>query len=635
MPPSSLSGAPLRLLLVEDNDDDAELVIAELTLAGFELDCRRVDNEEGFLAHLDPSLDIILSDYTLPQFNAGRTLTLLRESGYSIPCIVVTGSVGEEAAVACMRQGAADYLLKDRLSRLGTAVAQAIEGRRLREARAQLAAIAEWSNDAIIAMTANARITTWNRGAEMLYGYRADEVRGQPFTLLVAPEERAELVRVLDEVRREQREQQRETISVTKDGRSLEVSASFFPVLNEEGEAVSAAAIIRDMTAEHERQRQAAQSERLRALGQLAGGVAHDLNQSLSLILGYSDLVRSALSSSVDDLADVVEMLTIISQAAADGGETVKRLLTFARSRPDHENAPVDVTALLHDVARLTAPRWRDASQAEGRSIVLAVEAEAGLTVLGSRAHLQEMLTNLIFNAVDALPSGGTVRLTARAEGEQVLIAVEDSGVGMPRDVQERVFEPFYTTKGERGTGLGLPLVLGIVKSHGGAIQVLSSPGHGTTFAIAFARARDDTTANAAGTTGEDAARPLRILAVDDEPNIVRMLSLMLNDQEIVTATTGEDALRAIADAQAAGHPFDVLMTDIGLGRGMTGWELAERVRELQPTLAIVLVSGWGASIDEADERRQGVHAIIAKPFRNAEIRRVLASVSARASATT
>jgi two-component system, cell cycle sensor histidine kinase and response regulator CckA len=630
VPPNSLSGAPLRLLLVEDNDDDAELVLAELTLAGFDVDYQRVDDEAGFLKHLNPSLDIILSDYTLPRFNAGRTLTLLRESGYSIPCIVVTGSVGEEAAVACMRQGASDYLLKDRLSRLGTAVAQAIEGRRLREARAQLAAIAEWSNDAIIALTADGRITTWNRGAEMLYGYRADEVRGQPVTVLVEKDRTAELVQVLNEVRHGHREQQRETVSVTKDGRSLEVSASFFPVLDEEGEPVSAAAIIRDMSAERERQRQTAQAERLRALGQLAGGVAHDLNQSLALILGYSDLVRNALTTSADDLAEVVEMLTIISQAAADGGETVKRLLTFARNKTETETAPVEVTALLNDVALLTAPRWRDASQAEGRSITLNVNAEPGLVMLGSQPHLREMLTNLIFNAVDALPTGGTIRLLARAEGDQILIAVEDSGVGMPRDVQERVFEPFYTTKGERGTGLGLPLVLGIVKSHGGAIQVLSSPGHGTTFAMKFARAREEDAAGKAGPANATATRSLRILAVDDEPNIVRMLSLMLNDQQIVTATSGEEALRLISTALDDQKPFDVLMTDIGLGRGMTGWELAERVRAIQPSLAVVLVSGWGASIDEADERRQWVHAIIAKPFRNAEIRRVLASVGSR-----
>ncbi len=453
MPPSPLTGRPLRLLLVEDNPDDAELVLNELILAGYDLDWQRVDDEAGFLERLSPRLDIILSDYTLPQFSANRTLTLLRESRLAIPCIVVTGTVGEEAAVACMRLGAADYLLKDRLSRLGSAVAQAMEGRRLRESHAQLAAIAEWSDDAIIALTADGRITAWNRGAEALYGYGVDEARGEPVTLLVAEERAPELDEMVTLVRHGNRVQNREMTSRTKDGRVLEVSASIFPVLNEDGQPVSAAAIIRDMTDEHQRQRQAAHAERLRALGQLAGGVAHDLNQSLALILGYSDLIKTALAASGPNLADVATMISIIGRAAADGGETVKRLLTFARSHPEHENVIVDVSALLHDVALLTAPRWRDASEAEGRSIRLDVTAEPGLTVRGSLSLLREMLTNLIFNAVDALPSGGSIRLSATANGEQVLFAITDSGIGMPPDVQERLFEPFFTTKGERGTG--------------------------------------------------------------------------------------------------------------------------------------------------------------------------------------
>jgi PAS domain S-box-containing protein len=627
VPQQPLTGIPLRLLLVEDNVDDADLILTELTLAGYDLDYQRVDDEASFLTRLDPHLDIVLSDYSLPQFSASRTLALLRESGYAVPCIVVTGTVGEEAAVACMRQGAADYLLKDRLSRLGTAVAQALEGRRLRESHAQLAAIAEWSDDAIIAMTAEGRISTWNRGAESLYGYRAEEVRGQPFTMLVRPEHTAELAKVLAKVREGHREQHRETLSVTRDGKLLEVSASIFPVLNEDGQPISAAAIIRDMTAERQRQRQVAQSERLRALGQLAGGVAHDLNQSLALILGYSDLVKSALADARSELADVTSMVSIISQAAADGGETVKRLLTFARSQPEPEQAPVDVTAALHDVALLTAPRWRDASQAEGRAISLSVYAEAGLTMLGSLPHLREMLTNLIFNAVDALPSGGTIDLSARAEGEKILIAVKDSGVGMSQDVQERVFEPFFTTKGERGTGLGLPFVMGVVKSHGGTIEVLSAPGTGTTFAMTFARASTCAARPQAAQTIAATAPALRILAVDDEPDIARMLALMLRDHQVVTATSGEDALDVLAASVREDAPFDVLMTDIGLGSGMTGWELADRARETQPSLPVVLVSGWGASIEEYEAKGRGVHGVIAKPFRNAEIRRVLASL--------
>jgi CheY-like chemotaxis protein len=165
-----------------------------------------------------------------------------------------------------------------------------------------------------------------------------------------------------------------------------------------------------------------------------------------------------------------------------------------------------------------------------------------------------------------------------------------------------------------------------VVKSHGGVIEVLSAPGAGTTFAMTFARAGACAARPKAPPASTVAERVLRILAVDDEPDIVRMLALMLRDHHVVTATSGEDAMRILTSTQMD-EPFDVLMTDIGLGSGMTGWELTDRARKTQPSLPVVLVSGWGASIEETEARSHGVHGVIAKPFRNAEIRRVLATV--------
>ena len=236
-----------------------------------------------------------------------------------------------------------------------------------------------------------------------------------------------------------------------------------------------------------EQQREAmAQSEKLRALGQMATGIAHDLNQSLMLVASYSDLARQALVQDPPNLAELEDLLTTTTQAALDGGETVKRLLLFTRAAPEQDSQPVDLSSVVRDAAQLTAPRWRDAAQAEGRPISLHVEAEGHPTIQGSPAQLRELMTNLIFNAVDALPTGGTIRLRVVAEDGQGIIEVVDSGVGMSAEVQARVFEPFFTTKGEGGTGLGLAMVFGIVEQHGGHIEVRSAPGDGTTFRITF-----------------------------------------------------------------------------------------------------------------------------------------------------
>ena len=377
-----------------------------------------------------------------------------------------------------------------------------------------------------------------------------------------------------------------------------------------------------------EQQREAmAQSEKLRALGQMASGIAHDLNQSLMLVASYSDLALEALVQDPPDLAEVEDLLTTTSQAALDGGETVKRLLLFTRAAPDRDLQAVDLASIVREAAHLTAPRWRDAAQVEGRPISLHVEAEGHPTILGSPAQLRELMTNVIFNAVDALPHGGTIRLRAAAEHGQGIIEIVDSGVGMSTEVQERVFEPFFTTKGEGGTGLGLAMVFRIVEQHGGRIEVRSAPGAGTTFRITLPLASEAAGAVAGlSPTLPDSAEPqgpLRILAVDDEPMMTRAVARMLRSSGHVVsmAASGEEAL-VMLGAQS----YEVVLSDMGMGAGMNGWELAEAVKRRWPEVRFLLATGWGAAIDPEEARSRGVEAVLAKPYQVAQLLRVLES---------
>jgi len=371
-----------------------------------------------------------------------------------------------------------------------------------------------------------------------------------------------------------------------------------------------------------------AQSEKLRAIGQMASGVAHDLSQSLALIAGYTDLARETMLRLKLDIPQLAEALDITARAATDAGESATRLLEYSRGQPIGPDPPVDLSAVVRDVARLTAPRWRNAALTEGRLIALRVEVEGhDLLVQGWGSSLREALTNLVFNAVDALPRGGDIRLAARRRGAGILVEVGDSGVGMTDDVRARAFEPYFTTKGERGTGLGLPSVRHVVEQHGGTIEIRSAPGRGTTFSIALP---------AAGATPADAARPpagvapttarLRILVVDDDPRLGHMLRTMLARHDVVAVTSGEDAVAALAAA-----PFDVVISDLGMGAGMSGWALAERVARDWPATRFVLATGWGATIDPEDARRRGVEAVIAKPF---SVRRIWEILDAPAKAS-
>jgi signal transduction histidine kinase/CheY-like chemotaxis protein len=374
-----------------------------------------------------------------------------------------------------------------------------------------------------------------------------------------------------------------------------------------------------------EQQREAmAQSEKLRALGQMATGIAHDLNQSLMLVASYSDLARQALVQDPPNIVELEDLLTTTTQAALDGGETVKRLLLFTRAAPEQDNKRVDLSSVVRDAAQLTAPRWRDAAQAEGRPISLLIETAGHPPVQGSPGRLRELMTNLIFNAVDALPNGGSIRLRVSAEDGQGIVEVVDSGLGMSAEVQARVFEPFFTTKGEGGTGLGLAMVFGIVEQHGGHIQVQSAQGEGTTFRMTFPLLDPLSATEPSRAPVAKAAPPLplRILAVDDEPMMTKAVTRMLKPSGhlVSVAASGEEALEKLAE-----QPFDVVVSDMGMGAGMNGWELAEAVRTRWPRVRFLLATGWGAAMDPAEARTRGVEAVLSKPYHPVELLQALA----------
>ena len=323
------------------------------------------------------------------------------------------------------------------------------------------------------------------------------------------------------------------------------------------------------------------------------------------------------------NLLELEDLLTTTTQAALDGGETVKRLLLFTRAAPELNSKRVDLSSVVRDAAQLTAPRWRDAAQAEGRPISLYVEATGNPTIQGSPAQLRELMTNLIFNAVDALPTGGTIRLRVVVEDGQGVVEVVDSGLGMSAEVKARVFEPFFTTKGEGGTGLGLAMVFGIVEQHGGHIDVRSAPGSGTTFRTTFPLVDASVAAEPSQTPAAQSGplRPLRILAVDDEPMMTKAVVRMLkpSGHVVTVAASGEEALQELGE-----QTFDVVLSDMGMGAGMNGWELAEAVRSRWPGVRFLLATGWGAAIDPGEAQARGVEAVLAKPYQLADLLQAL-----------
>jgi CheY-like chemotaxis protein len=354
----------------------------------------------------------------------------------------------------------------------------------------------------------------------------------------------------------------------------------------------------------------------------MASGLAHDLNQALGIIAGYSELAQREVRREHPNRASLQESLSLIGQAAVEGGQRIAQLLTFARRQEEEgEAVSIQLSQILAEVAQLTAPRWRDAAQAEGRPIRVMVRTEGDARARGWRPVLRQALTNLVLNAVDALPRGGTIQLIAREEPGAAVVEVVDSGVGMPAEVRVRAFEPFFTTKGEKGTGLGLAQVRAAVEQHGGAIEVESESGRGTTFRLRMPPDVPAAVVPEAPVAPSEPGSPQRVLVVDDEPRLSHMASLMLLQQghKVATAASGEEALARLRTEQ-----FEVLLTDLGLGTGMNGWELARQVHVRWPETRIVLATGWAPSIDAEEARATGVRAVLAKPYRMSDLRQAL-----------
>jgi signal transduction histidine kinase/ActR/RegA family two-component response regulator len=377
-------------------------------------------------------------------------------------------------------------------------------------------------------------------------------------------------------------------------------------------------------------QTQLIQSEKLRALGEMAGGVAHDFNNLLAVILGQAQLLLRKQAAGGVTREEAERRFGIVEQAALDGAKIVRRLMEFTRAAPrPSELEVISVKELFASVLAAAQPRWKDEANAEGRQIEVVTQFREVPPILGNPAELREVLLNLIFNALDAMPNGGRLTLSSWRDGKNVCLVVTDTGVGMPEAIVSRVFEPFFTTKGPNSSGLGLSVSYGVIRRHQGDLSVRSRPGQGATFTIRIpmcevppARleaAADATRASAAPESG------LRVLVVDDEPEVRNILGDILADagHQVSKAGSGSEALEVLEK-----EPMDLVCTDLGMP-GMTGWQLADRIWARSPRLKVGLITGWGARIEPEELRAHHVDFLIAKPFNAREVLQAVAETHA------
>ena len=367
------------------------------------------------------------------------------------------------------------------------------------------------------------------------------------------------------------------------------------------------------------------QSEMLRVAGEMASGVAHDFNNVLGAILGRTQLLTRRLEAGTLSAEDLLTSLTVIERAAQDGRETGRRLRQFGPTAPGTAPELVDLHVMLRDALEFTRPRWENEAHAAGLPLEVQLDSQPGAWIAGRPNELREVFTNLILNSLDALPHGGTIRLEAHADDLRVRATVVDDGIGMDEEASRRLFEPFFTTKGDGGTGLGLSVVYGIVQRHGGTIGVVTRPGAGTRMELSFPRSAAPEY-HAPVKTGMEELPALDVLVVDDdEPvrDVLRDIAIAFN-QRVTACGSGDGALRVFQPGA-----FQLVFTDLGMP-GMTGWELARRVRALDPSVTIVFVTGWGEDVDRRAAEDAGADLVLSKPFEVEDVARAIRLAAAR-----
>jgi two-component system, cell cycle sensor histidine kinase and response regulator CckA len=490
----------------------------------------------------------------------------------------------------------------------------------LGEYRSRLASIIDSSEDAILSKDLNGVITSWNKGAEHIYGYKPEEVVGKHISLLTPGDRPDEISEILQKIARGESTEHYESVRVTKDGRQLSVSISVSPLRNAGGEIVGASAIARDITAQKRTEGQLRQSQKMEAIGRLAGGVAHDFNNILGIINACSEFLRDR----IDPASESSVYVENIKRAIERGRSLTKQMMAFSRTSAVQPRI-LDLNERLREISKLLRPLLGEGIE------ILIVSRSSSAVVEIDPGQLDQIVVNLAVNARDAMPRGGKFILEtgvvnfddsfaeqkqAMAAGEYVLLAVSDTGSGMDETTASRIFEPFFTTKeAGRGTGLGLSTVYGIVKQSAGHILVYSEPGQGTTFRVYLPSAEHKI--GHAAKPEVEAVSPKRhagtILLVEDD-DIMRSLTRKLLEENGFTVVEADDGKSALEWMESHPVPIDLLLTDVVMRR-MSGPELVECLSASRPNLKVVYMSGYTGDLMSNRELLKAGVTLLEKPF--------------------
>lgn len=494
--------------------------------------------------------------------------------------------------------------------------------------RLNLNAVVQQMSGALLLCDERSRIKIANDMAEEIFGFPVDQMRDDEAFALPRGRFSDQFGHTLDvadlplqHALEQRRLVERQLWYTHPDGRRLLLSIAASPFFSEQNRLSGAIVLARDVTEQQREYERLQQADKLRALGQLASGVAHNFNNALAAIIGYTQL---ALTRAEDPTVE--RHLQVVERSAKDAARMVERIQRFARKPSRKENfIRIQLDEIVKDAVDITRLRWSNDADSLGipYEVTVAIDAPDGLPVIGDPSELREVFVNIIMNSLDAMPLGGKLSIASAVDGDFACLSFTDTGSGMTEETRRRVFEPFFTTKGVKGLGMGLSESFRITERHGGRFEIESEPYKGTTFKLGLPLA-PRSAASLEPRSGRGSIGCKRILVIDDEEFVRQVLEFLLSEDghDVLGAADAHEALELIDR-----RPFDLVVTDLAMPK-VDGIAAAIEIKKRRPNTKVVLMSGYGE--ERARERAAetaAIDAVIAKPFNAAEVRGVLRSL--------
>ena len=604
------------ILVVEDDEGLSRLIAKSLKTIDVNVEVVH-SGADAIDWIADNSPLITLMDYRLPDMTARQILENLKDRNIDFPFIVMTGHGDEKVAVEMMKAGARDYIVKQGqffellpsvikwvFKELETEKKLTKANNALEKSEKKYRSIVDNALVGVYKSNMNGDMVYANHALSNMFGYVTPEemMSGGILQIYKNKEDRDSLVTKLqasgcvDEF---------ECECVKKDGSGVDI------ILTATLEDNVISGMMINITSRKRMEKILIQSEKLRAMGVMAAGIAHDFNNVLAIINGYTQL----LEGSCEGNEELLNGFRAINKAVEDGSETVRRLSEFTRmEKSTAKHVSVNMVEVVEQSINFSKPKWKDVAQASGATYEIDTE---GLTsvrdVLGNPAELREIVINLINNAIDAMSGGGRITFRTWEKGHSIFMSMADNGCGMSKEVQSKIFDPFYTTKGVEGSGLGMSVSYGIVGKHGGSIDVISQVGKGTVFTIELPIATETIFPETPVEPVIDIeAAKYHILVVDDVKEISDLLYVFLTRQgyNVDSVQSGDEAIKKLEK-----ECYDLVICDLGMPQ-VSGWDVIKVADSLENKPKIGLITGWADMLDSLNKDDMGVDFIVSKPIK-------------------